>query len=138
MATQIRKFEQDAIVDTINSKIEEARKVDFEQLKETAKFITVSNKAKQILKINSKIEKLREEKSSLRTEARKSLKELNSGLDKYKVTCGYSFESEPKFEMQDQWHIKSDITNRVAIALLPKDAISNLESIIDKIAKEFV
>jgi len=138
MATQIRKFEQDAIVDTINSKIEEASKVDFEQLKETAKFKTVSNKAKQILKINSEIEKLREEKSSLSNEARKSLKELNSGLNRYKVTCGYSFEDEPKLELRNSWSIKSDIANRVAIALLPKDAISNLESIIDKIAKEFV
>jgi len=138
MATQIRKFEQDAIVSTINSKIEEASKVDFEQLKETAKFITVSNKSKQILKLADKIKNLEEEKYSLRKEASKSLKELNSGLNRYKVTCGYSFEDEPKLELRNSWSIKSDIANRVAIALLPKDAISNLESIIDKIAKEFV
>ena len=38
----------------------------------------------------------------------------------------------------NSYHLKEKIGNKVAIALLPKDAIENMDTIIANIAKEFV
>ena len=37
----------------------------------------------------------------------------------------------------NKWNLKEKIANRIAISLLPKDAIQNIDAIIENIAKEF-
>jgi len=145
MPTQIRKFEQDAIINSIYSAVEDKIEAQFEKQKSKPDFTAVSIISAKMLKISDKIKDLEKERSALKDKAREHLKNLNSDLDKCKVTCGYCFEKPPELELTNSWHIKSDITNRVAISLLPKDAINNLDSIqnsiIDivcsKVTKEF-
>ena len=76
------------------------------------------------------------------TEARKEAREILKGINEsiahknYTISCGYACDESPSIDYTNSWQLKSEIANRVAIALLPKDAIENIDEIIAKIASE--
>jgi len=98
MATQIRKFEQEAIVDTIADKIETELK----------------SKRQEMIKDDRDYESM-----------------LALDINRYQGVLSLN----PKL---NSYHLKEKIGNKVAIALLPKDAIENMDTIISNITKEFV
>ena len=140
MATQIRKFEQEAIVDSIFKQVNSGIKKkanDFAMSDETYKeIISLSNKIKGI---QTETKLLNEKRSKIKTQVRHLVDEFNSKSpsDKYKVSFD-TYDAVVRLNNTNIYETKQNIANKVAIALMPKDAISNLESIIDKIAKEFI
>ena len=139
MATQIRKFEQDAIVDTIYKKIEDKAKLDMQSQLKSKEFKALTKLVDKRKSLHKEVRKLEREMLSAQNEARDILKGINESLaDKsYTISCGYSCNETPSIDFNNSWSLKSEIANKIAISLLPKDAIQNIDAIIESIAKEF-
>lgn len=139
MATQIRKFEQDAIVDTIADKIEtELKSKRQEMIKDDTDYESMLSDANQMKALGKDIDNLTEKRNLLYGSIYAHVQEWNVSNDTYSLDIN-RYEGvlslKPKLS---SYHLKEKISNKVAIALLPKDAIENMDTIIANIAKEFV
>ena len=139
MATQIRKFEQEAIVDTIVNTIETTFKSKRQELTEDDRgYASMLSDANRIKALNKQIDELNDLRNQIATSVSERTQEWNGAnssyrldLDRYQGVLSLN----PKL---NSYHLKEKIGNKVAIALLPKDAIENMDTIIANIAKEFV
>ena len=136
MATQIRKFEQDAIVETIVDRIinskETQAKFAVKKCKEYKELLSTANEVKAF---DMQIEILKESRDELSRKVSRGVEHYNSVRDfdlKYDrwngvlgITTGVS-----------EWELKDKIANKIAISLLPKDAVDNIDAIIENIVKE--
>jgi hypothetical protein len=138
MATQIRKFEQDAIVDTIYKKIEDKAKLDMQSQLKSKEFKALTKLVDKRKSLHKEVRKLEHKMTDAQNEARDILKGINESLaDKsYTISCGYSCNKTPSIDFNNSWSLKSEIANKIAISLLPKDAIQNIDAIIESIVKE--
>ena len=139
MATQIRKFEQDAIVETIADKIEtELKSKRQEMIKDDRDYESMLSDANQMKALGKDIDNLTDKRNLLYGSVYERVQEWNGSntsyaldINKYQAVLSLN----PKL---NSYHLKEKIGNKVAIALLPKDAIENMDNIIANIAKEFV
>ena len=132
MATQIRKFEQEAIVDTIADKIETTLK------SKSTEMIKNDKDYESMLALGKDIDVLTEKRNLLHDSIYERVKEWNVSNSSYALDINrYQgvLSLNPKL---NSYHLKEKIGNKVAIALLPKDAIENMDTIISSITKEFV
>ncbi len=138
MATQIRKFEQDAIVDTIYSKVEANAKKDMQSRIKSKEFKALTKLLDKRKSLHKEVRKLEHKMTDAQNKAKDILKGINESIaDKnYTISCGYACTETPSIDYKNSWSLKSEIANKVAIALLPKDAIENIDEIISKIASE--
>jgi len=137
MATQIRKFEQDAIVDVILEKVIKSKNNKangaITGCKEYRDLLSTANEVKSF---DKQIEILKEQRDELS-------KKVSRGVELY----NYAKDFELKYDRWSavlstqtgitEWKLKEKIANKIAISLLPKDAIQNIDAIIESIAKEF-
>jgi len=137
MATQIRKFEQDAIVDVILEKVTKSKNNKangaITGCKEYRGLLSTANEVKAFEK---KIKDLQDQRDVLS-------KKVSRGVDLY----NYAHDHRLKYDTWtkvlsietgiNEWKLKEKIANRIAISLLPKDAIQNIDAIIENISKEF-
>ena len=138
MATQIRKFEQEAIVDTIADKIETTLKSKrTEMIKDDKDYESMLSDANRIKALNKQIEELTDLRNQIATSVFKRTQEWNGANSSYRLDLT-RYSGVLSLDLANQYKMKQDVTNRVAIALLPKDAIENMDTIIANIAKEFV
>jgi len=139
MATQIRKFEQDAIVETIADKIEtELKSKRQEMIKDDRDYESMLSDANQMKALGKDIDNLTDKRNLLYGSVYERVQEWNGSntsyaldINKYQAVLSLN----PKL---NSYHLKEKIGSKVAIALLPKDAIENMDTIIANIAKEFV
>ena len=139
MATQIRKFEQDAIVETIADKIEtELKSKRQEMIKDDRDYESMLSDANQMKALGKDIDNLTDKRNLLYGSVYERVQEWNGSntsyaldINKYQAVLSLN----PKL---NSYHLKEKIGSKVAIALLPKDAIENMDNIIANIAKEFV
>jgi protein subunit release factor A len=138
MATQIRKFEQEAIVDTIVNTIETTFKSKRQELTEDDRgYASMLSDANRIKALNKQIEELTDLKNQIVTNVSERTQEWNGSNSSYRLDLN-RYSGVLSLDLANQRKMKQDVTNRVAIALLPKDAIDNMDTIIANIAKEFV
>ena len=138
MATQIRKFEQEAIVDTIVNTIETTFKSKRQELTEDDRgYASMLADANRIKALNKQIEELGDLKNQIVTSVSERTQEWNGSNSSYRLDLN-RYSGVLSLDLANQRKMKQDVTNRVAIALLPKDAIENMDTIIANIAKEFV
>ena len=138
MATQIRKFEQEAIVDTIVNTIEKTFKSKRQELTEDDRgYASMLSDANRIKALNKQIEELTDLRNQIATSVSERTQEWNGANSSYRLDLT-RYSGVLKLDLANQYKMKQDVTNRVAIALLPKDAIENMDTIIANIAKEFV
>jgi len=139
MATQIRKFEQDAIVDTIADKIETTLKSKrTEMIKDDKDYEAMLSDSNQMKALSKDIDDLTEKRNLLYGSIYERVQEWNVSNSSYALDINrYQgvLSLNPKL---NSYHLKEKIGNKVAIALLPKDAIENMDTIISNITKEFV
>jgi len=139
MSTQIRKFEQDAIVETIADKIETKLKSKRqEMIKDDRDYESMLSDANQMKALGKDIDDLEEKRNLLHKSICERVREWNGSNTSYALDINrYQgvLSLNPKL---NSYHLKEKIGNKVAIALLPKDAIENMDNIIANIAKEFV
>tara|TARA_B100001250_G_scaffold196057_1_gene168423 strand:+ start:3866 stop:4282 length:417 start_codon:yes stop_codon:yes gene_type:complete len=137
MATQIRKFEQDAIVESILEKVtEDKTSRAFDAVKNCKEYKDLLSTANEVKSFDNQIKILKEQRDELSNKVHRGVEHYNSVRDfelKYDRWSGV-LSTQTGI---NEWKLKEKIANRLAISLLPKDAIQNIDAIIKKIAKEF-
>ena len=135
---QMRKFEQEAIAKEILDTIKVS------DSKEQLALEKSSKKLKDIRKLNNKIESLHDKERQLYRQRRMVVEEMNTAIrsfnrnlspDKnYKLNKDY----DDKISWStDDWNIRQNIENKLAIALLSNDWQERLPEIISSIASQF-
>ena len=142
---QIRKFEQDAIVDSTISTIVSDKSEVIATLKATPEYTGIKQRFDSIKDLKKQSKAL-DDKASLETkELESAVKAFNEDVlnsnpiykleynTYYRGDCGLSFNT----DTSSYSGIRTAIQNDIAIALLPKDAVNNINSIIERIADKF-
>jgi len=130
---QMRKFEQDAIVNQIIKTIKTKREKQNETLKSHKKYLAVVALNEDIKDLENKLKFLRKEKEVLQDSRRDLLKDFN---EKFDVKLDYDYHDNLKFEF-NEWTVKRDVEDQLAIALLGSEWKDNLPAIIEEIASQF-
>jgi hypothetical protein len=138
MAQQMRKFEQEAIakeiLDTIkvsNSKEQLALEKNSKELKDIRKLQVGAER------LHDKERQLYRQRKIILDDLRDSIKSFNRTLS---PTANYSLEKDYNDNLSwrtDDWNIRQDIENKLAIALLSNDWQERLPEIIESIASQF-
>ena len=138
MAQQMRKFEQEAIakeiLDTIkvsNSKEQLALEKNSKELKDIRKLQVRAER------LHDKERQLYRQRKIILDDLRDSIKSFNRTLS---PTANYSLEKDYNDNLSwrtDDWNIRQDIENKLAIALLSNDWQERLPEIIESIASQF-
>jgi protein subunit release factor A len=93
--------------------------------------------ANRIKALNKQIDELNDLRNQIATSVSERTQEWNGANSNYKLYLN-RYSGVLSLDLANQRKMKQNVTNRVAIALLPKDAIENMDTIIANIAKEFV
>tara|TARA_R100000655_G_scaffold77884_1_gene117195 strand:- start:209 stop:607 length:399 start_codon:yes stop_codon:yes gene_type:complete len=130
---QMRKFEQDAIVNQIIKTI----KSKFEKKNETFK---TKKEYKDIAKVNVDIILLEDTISTLRDEQRELESLRRDKIKAFEVDFGveleYNYKNNLYFDF-NEWTIKRDVEDKLAISLLDSEWKDNLPAIMEEIANQF-
>ena len=131
---QLRKFEQDAIVNTITKKININRKIKARQLVSKRDYLSFE---KQI----ESIEKLKEQEQKIYSKQRKLQKELKTHINSFNhnnnVNLVLGYKNDLDF-VDNGYELNQEISDKLAIALLQKDSTDRLPQIINEITQESV
>jgi len=133
MAQQMRKFEQDAIVNQIIKTIKSKFEKENETFKTKKEYQAIESTNKSIVDIEKRINILRQEKDILQTTRRESLKAFNN---KFNTKLDTTYENDLEFDFND-WTIKRDVEDKLAISLLDSEWKDNLPAIMEEIANQF-
>ena len=133
MAQQMRKFEQDAIVNQIMKTIKSKFEKENETFKTKKEYQAIESTNKSIVDIEKRINILRQEKDILQTTRRESLKAFNN---KFNTKLDTTYENGLEFDFND-WTIKRDVEDKLAISLLDSEWKDNLPAIMEEIANQF-
>ena len=143
---QIRKFEQDAIVDTTLATIIADRDEVIATLKATPEYVGITQKLASIKDLNKQSKALDDKADLERKELERAVEAFNEDVLNqnpiYKLEYNrYSYNGETglNFNTECSSYSKAGqaIQNEIAIALLPKDAVNDINSIIERIADKF-
>ena len=141
---QFRKFEIDAMVDGVCTKIlcnadhVEAQFKDIARYTFLEKSLNALQKAKKNLKIAE------EEVSSLRKSLTEDVASFNDqyGNEVFKLNYNYGYSCDDSLEFETSvngYHgARSTIASELAVALLPRDAKDNIMQIVSDIADKFI
>tara|TARA_R100000697_G_scaffold15755_1_gene22496 strand:- start:405 stop:833 length:429 start_codon:yes stop_codon:yes gene_type:complete len=139
MAQQMRKFEQEAIakeiLDTINAS----------SSKEQQAMEKSSKELKNIHKLQSKIQSIQEEERILYRERRNITEQMETAIQDFNNFCLddnalYKVHKDYNDNISwscNEWEIRQNIENKLAIALLSSDWQERLPEIIKTIASQF-
>jgi len=131
---QLRKFEQDAIVNIITKKININRKIKAKQLVSKRDYLSFE---KQI----ESIEKLKEQEQKIYSKQRKLQKELKTHINSFNhnnnVNLVLGYKNDLDF-VDNGYELNQEISDKLAIALLQKDSTDRLPQIINEITQESV
>jgi len=143
---QIRKFEQDAIVDTTLATIIADRDEVIATLKATPEYVGITQKLASIKDLNKQSKALDDKVGFERKELESIVEAFNEDILNnnpiYTLEYNrYSYNGETglTFNTECSNYSKAGqaIQNEIAIALLPKDAVNDINSIIERIADKF-
>ena len=138
MAQQMRKFEQEAIAKEILDTIKVSNSKEQQALEKSSKEL------KNIRKLYAKAEGIHEKERKLYKERRIILEDLKSSIKSFNRTLSpntnYTLEKDYNDNISwrtDDWNIRQNIENKLAIALLSNDWQERLPEIISSIASQF-
>ena len=135
---QIRKFEQDSIVNQIMEGVNERLDAKVEKAKKSKDYKAVEKLADVVVKLQKEIEVANQKRSDAINRVNEAIKNYNefstdkmvglSSMNNYK-------ESRLDFYRQD-WQVKGQVADKLAIALLEPNAQERIKEIIMAIASE--
>ena len=143
---QIRKFEQDAIVDSTISTIVSDKSEVIATLKATPEYVGIKQRLDSIKDLEKQSKTLDDKATSERQELESIVEAFNEDVLNsnpiYKLEYNrYSYNGETglKFNTSTSSYGNAGqaIQNEIAIALLPRDAVNDINSIIERIANKF-
>ena len=136
--TQMRKFEQEAIAKEILNKI---KTNSFKQQNTMEKS---SKELKNIRKLSAKIEGIQEKERKLYREKRNISEEMDTAIKDFNnLYCSnknYNLHKDYNDYITwsiNEWELRQDIENKLAVALISPDWQDKLSTIIDDIASQF-
>ena len=143
---QIRKFEQDAIVDGICTQIVANSGHMISKLEETPEYKNLASLKEQIVDFSKKISELEEAKSELRKQfdnARTNFNESVSHTALYIDSNSYyrsqeNSSVEIKVNVSGYGSVREQISNELAVKLLPSDSLENIQAIMASIVDKFL
>ena len=143
---QIRKFEQDAIVDGICTQIVANSGHMISKLEETPEYKNLASLKEQIVDFSKKISELEEAKSELRKQfdnARTNFNESVSHTALYIDSSSYyrsqeNSSVEIKVNVSGYGSVRDQISNELAVKLLPRDSMENIQAIMASIVDKFL
>ena len=135
---QMRKFEQEAIAKEILETIKVSNSKEQQALEKSSKEL------KNIRKLQAKAEGIHEKERKLYRERRIILDDLKDSIKSFNrtlsPTANYTLEKDYNDNISwrtDDWNIRQNIENKLAIALLSNDWQERLPEIISNIASQF-
>ena len=138
MAQQIRKFEQEAIAKEILDTIKVSNSKEQQAMEKSNK------KLKDIRKLNNKIESLHDKERALYRQRKTLNEEMDTAIKSFNRTLNSNTNYELNKDYNDNiswstnnWEIKQNIENKLAIALLSHDWQERWHEIISSIASQF-
>ena len=133
MAQQMRKFEQDAIVNQIMKTIKSKFEKENEILKTKKEYQAIESINEAIKDIEKRRDILFEEINILQTTRRENLDKFNNKFD---VKLGTDYTNVFMFKF-DKLGIRREVEDKLAIALLDNEWKDNLPDVMEKIAGQF-
>ena len=136
--TQMRKFEQEAIATEILNKIKTNNSKEQNAMEKSSKEL------KNIRKLYAKVEGIQEQERELYRKRRNVVEEMDTAIQDF----NNSLSSDSLFKLYkdyndnitwsvNEWEVKQNIENKLAIALISPDWKDKLSTIIDDIASQF-
>ena len=136
--TQMRKFEQEAIATEILNKIKTNNSKEQNAMEKSSKEL------KNIRKLYAKVEGIQEQERELYRKRRNIVEEMDTAITDF----NNSLSSDSLFKLYkdyndnitwsvNEWEVKQNIENKLAIALISPDWKDKLSTIIDDIASQF-
>ena len=136
--TQMRKFEQEAIAREILNKIKTNNSKEQNAMEKNNKAL------KNINKLYAKAEGIQEQERELYRKRRNIVEEMETAIQDF----NNSLSSNTLFKLYkdyndnitwsyNEWELKQDVENKLAIALISPDWKDKLSTIIDDIASQF-
>ena len=136
--TQMRKFEQEAIAKEILNRI------TINNSKEQNAMEKNSKELKNIRKLYAKTESIQEQERELYRKRRNivedmdtAIKDFNNSLSSNSLFKLYKDYNDNITWSVNEWELRQDIENKLAIALISPDWKDKLSTIIDDIASQF-
>ena len=138
MSQQMRKFEQEAIAKEILETIKVSNSKEQQALEKSSKEL------KNIRKLQAKAEGIHEKERKLYRERRIILEDIKTSIKSFNRTLSSTTNYELHRDYNDNitwsmddWNIRQDIENKLAIALLSNDWRERLPEIVESIASQF-
>ena len=143
---QIRKFEQDAIVDGICTQIVANSGHMISKLEETPEYKNLASLKEQIGALGKQISELEEAKSKLREQFEKTRLDFNESVSHtalYIDSNSYyrsqeNSSVEIKVNVSGYGSVREQISNELAVKLLPSDSLENIQAIMASIVDKFL
>lgn len=143
---QIRKFEQDAIVDGICTQIVANSGHMISKLEETPEYRKLASLKEQIVDFSKKIRELEDAKLTLKKqfdEARTNFNESVSHTALYIDSNSYyrsqeNSSVEIEVNVSGYGSVRDKISNELAVKLLPRDSMENIQAIMSSIVDKFL
>ena len=140
---QIRKFEQDAIVDGICTQIVANSGHMISKLEETPEYRKLSSLKEQIGALGKQISELEEAKSKLREQFEKTRLDFNESVSHTALhieSGGYYNAANVKIKVNVSGYgsVREQISNELAVKLLPSDSLENIQAIMSSIVDKFL
>jgi len=146
MASQLRKFEQDAVVDKTLTSIVQNKDAVIARIKATPEYVGIQNDYDKIADLKAQVKTLEEDLRNSVSEIRTKVEDFNSNVLNANLVYEVKY-NDYRYDTNQALQIEVDvssygkardvISNEVAIALLPKDAVNDVDSIITRIADSF-
>ena len=138
MAQQMRKFEQEAIAKEILDTIKVSNSKEQQALEKSNK------KLKDIRKLQTKMLSIHEKERKLYRERRIIIEDINTSIKSFNRTLSSTTNYNLNKDYDDNiswstndWEVRQNIENKLAIALLSNDWQERLPEIISSIANQF-
>ena len=135
---QIRKFEQDSIVNQIMEGVHERLDTKIEKAKKSKDYKAVEKLAEVVVKLQKELDEVSEKKLvALRcvNEAIKNYNEFNTNENI--SLCGMNEYSQKTLSFsKNDWQIKGSVADKLAVALIEPNAQEKIKEIIVAIASE--
>jgi len=136
--TQMRKFEQEAIAKEILETINASNSKEQQAMEKSSKEL------KNIRKLHSKAESIHDQERELYRQRRYLIEEMNTAIKDFNSSLSSATNYKLHSDYNDNitwsvndWEVRQNIENKLAIALLSNDWQERLPEIIESIASKF-
>ena len=135
---QIRKFEQEAIVNQIMEGVKERLDNKVEKARKSKDYKAIEKLANAVLKINKERDLLEEKHKKALERVNRAIKNYNNYSEDSLVGInGLTQYTDAKLDFfRMDWKIKNQVADKVTVALIKPNAKSQIEEISKAIAKE--